>query len=107
MLLKEPVWDISSWGTYLEPACFLHVIDVAPVDETTDPIAAARAIVKELYNFDPALADKPRWLVLNKMDLVPEDEREEVIAKYRREFGDETPIFPDFSCYQRRLRHFS
>ncbi len=72
----------------------LHVIDVAPVDETTDPIAAARAIVKELYNFDPALADKPRWLVLNKMDLVPEDEREKVIAKYRREFGDETPIFP-------------
>lgn len=72
----------------------LHVIDVAPVDETTDPIAAARAIVKELYNFDPALADKPRWLVLNKMDLVPEDEREEVIAKYRREFSDETPIFP-------------
>lgn len=72
----------------------LHVIDVAPVDGTTDPIAAARAIVKELYNFDPALADKPRWLVLNKMDLVPEDEREEVIAKYRREFGDETPIFP-------------
>lgn len=72
----------------------LHVIDVAPVDETTDPIAAARAIVKELYNFDPALADKPRWLVLNKMDLVPEDEREEVIAKYRREFGEETPIFP-------------
>lgn len=72
----------------------LHVIDVAPVDETTDPIAAARAIVKELYNFDPALADKPRWLVLNKMDLVPEDEREEIIAKYRREFGDETPIFP-------------
>ncbi|WP_462373163.1 GTPase ObgE [Turicimonas muris] len=72
----------------------LHVIDVAPIDETTDPIAAARAIVKELYNFDPALADKPRWLVLNKMDLVPEDEREEVIAKYRREFGDETPIFP-------------
>ncbi|WP_347281028.1 GTPase ObgE [Turicimonas muris] len=72
----------------------LHVIDVAPVDETTDPIGAARAFVKELYNFDPALADKPRWLVLNKMDLVPEDEREEVIAKYRREFGDETPIFP-------------
>ena len=72
----------------------LHVIDVAPIDETTDPIAAARAIVKELYNFDPALAEKPRWLVLNKMDLVPEDERDDVIAKYRREFGDETPIFP-------------
>ena len=72
----------------------LHVIDVAPIDETTDPIAAARAIVKELYNFDPAVAEKPRWLVLNKMDLVPEDERDDVIAKYRREFGDETPIFP-------------
>ena len=40
------------------------------------------------------MAEKPRWLVLNKMDLVPEDERDDVIAKYRREFGDETPIFP-------------
>ncbi len=35
------------------------LVDVAPVDETTDPTAAARAIVKEPYNFDPALADKP------------------------------------------------
>lgn len=49
----------------------LHVIDVAPMHAEEDPIAAAKAIVEELRKFDPALADKPRWVVLNKMDLVP------------------------------------
>lgn len=72
----------------------LHVIDVAPMDETQDPVAAARAIVKELYNFDSALAEKPRWLVLNKMDLIPEEERGAVIDKYSKEFGEDVPIFP-------------
>ena len=53
----------------------LHVVDIAPPDPDSDPIADARAIVKELRKYDPALADKPRWLVLNKLDLVPDDER--------------------------------
>ena len=51
----------------------LHVVDIAPSD--ADPIHDARAIVAELGKFDPALQDKPRWLVLNKLDLLPEDER--------------------------------
>ena len=71
----------------------LHVIDVAPLDTEEDPIAAARAIVEELRKFDPALADKPRWVVLNKMDLVPEDERANVVNKYREAFGTDVPMF--------------
>ncbi len=71
----------------------LHVIDVAPLDETQDPIAAAKAIVKELYNFDPALAEKPRWLVLNKMDLIAEEDRPAVVEKYRKEFGEDVRLF--------------
>lgn len=70
----------------------LHVIDAAPITEDADPIKAARAIVEELRKFDPALADKPRWVVLNKMDLIPEEDRPAVVEKYRAEFGD-VPMF--------------
>ena len=53
----------------------LHVVDFAPFDPDADVVRDARAIAQELANYDPALAAKPRWLVLNKLDLVPEDER--------------------------------
>jgi GTP-binding protein len=53
----------------------LHVVDVAPFDPEADPVRDARAIVKELQKYDPVLYAKPRWLVLNKLDLVPADER--------------------------------
>jgi GTP-binding protein len=52
----------------------LHLVDIAPLDPGADPVAGARAIVKELKKFSPALAKKPRWLVLNKIDLLPADE---------------------------------
>ncbi|MDO9563703.1 MAG: GTPase ObgE, partial [Bradyrhizobium sp.] len=52
----------------------LHMIDMAPFDDT-DPVAQAKAIVAELKKYDPALYDKPRWLVLNKLDVVPTEER--------------------------------
>ncbi|HEY0178968.1 MAG TPA: GTPase ObgE [Dokdonella sp.] len=54
----------------------LHVVDVAPLDGGEDPVAEIRAIEKELREFDPALLDRPRWLVLNKADLIAPDERE-------------------------------
>ncbi len=55
----------------------LHLIDIAPLDPEADPVRDARAIVQELKNYDPELAAKPRWLVLNKMDLLlPEEARE-------------------------------
>jgi GTPase len=48
----------------------LHLIDIAPLDPNADPVRDARAIVRELKTFSKALADKPRWLVLNKRDLL-------------------------------------
>jgi GTP-binding protein len=54
----------------------LHLIDIAPPDPEADPVAGARAIVKELKKFSPELAKKPRWLVLNKIDLLSGGERE-------------------------------
>lgn len=53
----------------------LHIVDMAPFDEVT-PAESARVIVDELGKFSPTLANRERWLVLNKLDLVPEDERE-------------------------------
>ena len=54
----------------------LHVVDVAPMDESSDPVASARAIVAELERFSPQLAARDRWLVLNKIDLLALDARE-------------------------------
>jgi GTP-binding protein len=54
----------------------LHLVDIAPLDPDADPGQDARAIVAELKKFDKELAAKPRWLVLNKRDLMPDDEAE-------------------------------
>ncbi len=48
----------------------LHLVDIAPPDPDADPVAGARAIVAELKKFSAALGKKPRWLVLNKIDLL-------------------------------------
>jgi GTP-binding protein len=57
----------------------LHLVDLAPIDAGADPAADAHAIAQELQRYDEALFRKPRWLVLNKVDLLPEDERQERI----------------------------
>jgi GTP-binding protein len=54
----------------------LHIVDAAPFDEGSDPVAQVRAIAAELRKYDPALHAKPRWLVFNKTDMLPADERE-------------------------------
>lgn len=71
----------------------LHIIDCAPFDEGTDPLAQARALVAELAKYDPALAAKPRWIVLNKIDLVPGEQRAALIETYRRELAGGAPLF--------------
>ncbi|QEW05329.1 Obg family GTPase CgtA [Nitrincola iocasae] len=53
----------------------LHIVDMAPWDETT-PAEAAITATKELKRFSQTLAQQPRWLVLNKLDLLPEDEQD-------------------------------
>jgi len=52
----------------------LHLVDVAPLDESVDPALQVRQIERELIEYSPELADKERWLVLNKMDLLSEEE---------------------------------
>jgi len=60
----------------------LHLVDLAPIDPDADPVRDAQVILRELAAHDPELADKPRWLVLNKLDLLPEEERESRIADF-------------------------
>ena len=54
----------------------LHLVDIAPLDPDADPVRDARAIVAELKKFNKELATKPRWLVLNKRDLLPPKDAE-------------------------------
>jgi GTPase len=62
----------------------LHLVDVSPLDEGADPVKDAKAIVAELEKYDVELYRKPRWLVLNKTDLLPEDQREKVVKSFVR-----------------------
>ncbi|MEC9482795.1 MAG: Obg family GTPase CgtA, partial [Halomonas sp.] len=70
----------------------LHVVDVAPFDES-DPVEAAQAIIRELEQFSSALAERPRWLVLNKLDLLHEDEREARVEDIVSRLGWEGPVY--------------
>ena len=65
----------------------LHIVDVAPFDPDADPVRDAHAILDELKKYDAALHDKPRWLVANKIDLLPEDEREARLAALIEGYG--------------------
>ncbi len=69
----------------------LHLVDIAPMYEGTDPVHEANAILNELKKYDEALYDKPRWLVLNKLDLLSDSD--EKVAAFLREFGDHTRHF--------------
>ena len=65
----------------------LHLVDVAPFDPDVDPVREAQAIVEELRKYDENLFAKPRWLVLNKIDLVPEEARESRIQDFLSAYG--------------------
>jgi len=67
----------------------LHLVDIAPFDPGCDPTKDAKAILKELRKYDQALYDKPRWLVINKIDLVPEEERQARVAALVRSYKPE------------------
>ena len=71
----------------------LHVVDLAPSDGASDPVADARAIVRELKRYDEALHAKPRWLVLNKLDLIPASEREARIGAFVKAYRWKGPLF--------------
>jgi len=71
----------------------LHMVDLAPFDDAVDPVAQAKAITLELKKYDPELFDKPRWLVLNKLDMVPTDERVARVKDFVKRFKYKGPVF--------------
>jgi GTP-binding protein len=70
-----------------------HVIDLAPFDDSIDVVAQARALAKELKLSDPALHAKPRWLVLNKIDMIPAEERAARVKDVVRRLRWKGPVF--------------
>jgi GTP-binding protein len=72
----------------------LHVVDLAPTDPDANPVADARAIVRELERYDRALAEKPRWLVLNKLDLIPAKDVDARVAAFVKAYRWKGPAFP-------------
>ena len=71
----------------------LHLVDVAPFDENVGIAADAKAIVNELRKYDEALYQKPRWLVLNKVDMLQPEERQKVIKDFLKRFKWDGPVF--------------
>ncbi len=71
----------------------LHVVDMALFDDDADPVKQVRAIVAELKKYDPKLHAKPRWLVLNKMDMVPAEQRSQRVSDLVRRLRWKGPVF--------------
>ena len=71
----------------------LHLIDMAPFDENIDNVKDAQAIVNELKKYDENLYSKPRWLVLNKIDMIPEEEREQKVKEFIKRYKWKGPVF--------------
>jgi GTP-binding protein len=71
----------------------LHLVDIAPPDPDSDPVKGARAIAAELKKFSVALATRERWLVLNKLDLLPPDEAELRCAEIARRLRWKGPLW--------------
>jgi GTP-binding protein len=71
----------------------LHIVDMAPFDDSIDPVKQAKAIVGELKKYDEGLFDKPRWLVLNKLDMVEPDKRAALVKDFVKRFKFKGPVF--------------
>ncbi|AYF88440.1 MULTISPECIES: Obg family GTPase CgtA [unclassified Pseudomonas] len=70
----------------------LHIVDMAPLDES-DPAEAAATIIEELGRFSPALTERDRWLVLNKADQLLDDDRDARLKAVLERLGWEGPVF--------------
>jgi len=70
----------------------LHLVDIAPIDGS-DPAGAVKAIAAELGKFSSDLAAKPRWLVINKIDLLLPDELATVRQQLLEALGWDGPVF--------------
>jgi GTP-binding protein len=70
----------------------LHLVDIAPIDGT-DPADVVKAIANELGNFSEDLAEKPRWLVINKIDLLTKEDRAAARQKLLEDLAWDGPVF--------------
>src|SRR5665213_37364 len=82
----------------------LHLVDFAPFDPEVDPVAQVRGIVRELEKYDPDLAAKPRWLVLNKVDMIAAEERAERVRAFVKRLKWKGARVLDLGADSRRLR---
>ncbi|MCC2954235.1 GTPase ObgE [Massilia sp. IC2-477] len=71
----------------------LHIVDLSGFDAKVDPVKEAKALVKELEKYDEELLNKPRWLVLNKLDVVDEAERKKVVKDFVKRMAWKGPVF--------------
>ena len=71
----------------------LHLVDIAPVDPDADPVKGFRAIEQELVRFSKELSEKPRWLVLNKTDLLTDEDVGRVRRDLLGQLGWDGPVF--------------
>lgn len=69
----------------------LHLVDIAPFDDAVDPVREARAIVEELRKYDEGLYNKPRWLILNKVDMLQDADIK--VAEFVKEYGWQGRVF--------------
>ncbi len=71
----------------------LHLVDIAPIDPNVEPAREVRAIARELAGFSGELAEKPRWLVINKIDLLSEEDLAVAREMLLDELGWDGPVF--------------
>lgn len=85
----------------------LHLVDMAPLDEHEDPVEQVNILEKELERFSPELAAKPRWLVLNKRDLLLDEEAEERKAEIVKRLQWSGPVFMVSAAAQQGLNELA
>ena len=71
----------------------LHVVDIAPIDPGHDAVSDVRTVAEELERFSDRLAGEERWLVLNKIDTVPESGRDALVGEVREALGWDGPCY--------------
>jgi GTP-binding protein len=85
----------------------LHLVDVAPLDPDVDPVKGARQIIAELKKFSPELAKKDRWLVLNKLDLLDDEQGDKRCRDIVRRLRWKGPVFRISGATGRGTRELS
>lgn len=65
----------------------LHIVDIAPLDSDTDPVHSVNLIIQELKKYDELLYQKPRWLIINKIDMLSNDSEKEICANFIKKLG--------------------